>query len=226
MLTRAGHEVVQFDGPVLELLTESRIRFDQRLAGLGPDILAEEFQADRFLARLRADDNTRGIGDALLEQRNVAGIGNLWKSEGCFDAGIDPWRPVSALTDAEVLSIIDVLRPRMLESARTGKQGAGRRVFRRHGEACSRCGAKIRARRAGRRQPHYLLVSGMSALKRVGHKGADLIAPGNTPASFDAALAAGVDMIEFDVLPHRDTGELRLAHDYEHFDHRGLADPR
>ncbi|WP_354699460.1 hypothetical protein DSM112329_05177 [Paraconexibacter sp. AEG42_29] len=53
---------------------------------------------------------------------------------------------------------------------------------------------------------------------RVGHKGADLIAPGNTPASFDAALAAGVDMIEFDVLPeHRDgTGELYLAHDYNH----------
>ena len=60
----------------------------------------------------------------------------------------------------------------------------------------------------------------MSALKKVGHKGADLIAPGNTQASFDAALAAGVDMIEFDVLPDRSTGELRLAHDYEHLDHR------
>ena len=53
-------------------------------------------------------------------------------------------------------------------------------------------------------------------MRRVGHKGADLIAPGNTEASFDAALAAGVDMIEFDVLPeHPDgTGELFLAHDY------------
>ncbi len=60
----------------------------------------------------------------------------------------------------------------------------------------------------------------MSALKRVGHKGADRIAPGNTPESFDAALAAGVDMIEFDVLPHRETGELHLAHDYEHLESR------
>jgi len=51
------------------------------------------------------------------------------------------------------------------------------------------------------------------ALRRVGHKGADLIAPGNTYASFDAALEAGVDMIEFDVLPARD-GALILAHDY------------
>jgi glycerophosphoryl diester phosphodiesterase len=57
----------------------------------------------------------------------------------------------------------------------------------------------------------------MPALKRIGHKGADLIAPGNTLASFDAALAAGVDMVEFDVLTeHRDgTGRLVLAHDYD-----------
>ncbi len=58
-------------------------------------------------------------------------------------------------------------------------------------------------------------------VKRVGHKGADRIAPGNTLASFDAALDAGVDMIEFDVLPHRETGELHLAHDYEHLEGRG-----
>jgi glycerophosphoryl diester phosphodiesterase len=63
----------------------------------------------------------------------------------------------------------------------------------------------------------------MSAVKRVGHKGADLLAPGNSPASFDAALAAGVDMIEFDVLPALGgdgrpdavRGELLLAHDYD-----------
>jgi len=54
----------------------------------------------------------------------------------------------------------------------------------------------------------------MPALRRVGHKGADLIVPGNTLASFAAALAAGVDMIEFDVLPERGTGRLVLAHDY------------
>jgi glycerophosphoryl diester phosphodiesterase len=62
-------------------------------------------------------------------------------------------------------------------------------------------------------------VSTVSALRRIGHKGADLIVPGNTPASFDAALAAGVDMIEFDVLPAvRDDPEspLVLAHDYAH----------
>jgi glycerophosphoryl diester phosphodiesterase len=61
----------------------------------------------------------------------------------------------------------------------------------------------------------------MSALIRVGHKGADALAPGNTLASFDAALAAGVDMIEFDVLARRDGGgELYVAHD------RGVLDLR
>ena len=59
-------------------------------------------------------------------------------------------------------------------------------------------------------------------MRRIGHKGADLIVPGNTPASFDAALALGVDMIEFDVLPEHQhtpaTGRLLLAHDYDHVD--------
>jgi glycerophosphoryl diester phosphodiesterase len=60
-------------------------------------------------------------------------------------------------------------------------------------------------------------VTPARTLKRIGHKGADLIAPGNTLASFDAALEAGVDMVEFDVLPeHRDgSGRLVLAHDYD-----------
>ena len=57
--------------------------------------------------------------------------------------------------------------------------------------------------------------AGRARLRRVGHKGADLIAPGNTYASFDAALAAGVDMIEFDVLPESHGDRLILAHDYE-----------
>ena len=73
-------------------MTEGRVRFDQRLAGLGPDVLAAEFDSERFIARLRADDPTRPFGDALLDQRNVAGIGNIWKAEGCWEA---PGRPVA-----------------------------------------------------------------------------------------------------------------------------------
>jgi endonuclease-8 len=149
VLSRGGHQVVEFDGPVLELLTDSRTRFDQRLAGLGPDILADAFDYPRFLGRLRGDDPGRGIGDALLDQRNVAGIGNLWKSEGCWEAAVDPWRPVAGVADAEAVAIIDAVRPLMLDSARTGDQNTHRSVFRRHGQPCLRCGAKILARGQG-----------------------------------------------------------------------------
>jgi len=149
VLERGGHQVVEFDGPVLELLTEGRARSDQRLAALGPDVLAESFDFERFAARLRADDPTRGIGDALLDQRNVAGIGNIWKAEGCWEAAIDPWRRVSDVSDAEARLIIELVRPRMLESALSGRMRDQPRVFRRVGQPCSRCGGRIRARGQG-----------------------------------------------------------------------------
>src|SRR5918998_1736735 len=111
VMRTAEHEVVEFDGPVLELMTDSRTRFDQRLAALGPDILAPEFDERRYLALLREDDQTRGIGDALLDQRNVAGIGNIWKSESCFAAQIDPWRRVSQVSDCQAVAIVRQARP-------------------------------------------------------------------------------------------------------------------
>jgi endonuclease VIII len=149
VLRAAGHEVVQFDGPVLELMTAGRARFDQRISGLGPDILGAELDEARFLARLRDDDPTRPIGDALLDQRTIAGIGNLWKSEGCFAAQVDPWRPLSAVTDEEALRIVRLTRPRMQESARDGHQDRFRTIYRHAGRPCPRCGAPIRERGQG-----------------------------------------------------------------------------
>jgi endonuclease VIII len=142
-------EVVQFDGPVLELLTESRTRSDQRLAGLGPDVLVHPFDSARFLRRLREDDPTRPIGDALLDQRTIAGIGNMWKAEACFAAAIDPWRAAGAVSDEEALSIVDVARREMSRSAREGVIARPRAVYDRAGEPCPRCGEPIRARGQG-----------------------------------------------------------------------------
>ncbi|MBD0282553.1 MAG: DNA glycosylase, partial [Thermoleophilaceae bacterium] len=137
VIRTAEHEVVQFDGPVLELMTDSRTRFDRRLASLGPDVLAHDFDERRFLARLRDDDPSRGIGDALLDQRNVAGIGNAWKSEGCFLAGIDPWRRLDDLTDEERVSVVRRVRPPMLQSVEA--RGETRRwVYERSGLPCRR----------------------------------------------------------------------------------------
>jgi endonuclease-8 len=150
LVMRVGdQEVVQFDGPVLELMTESRTRFDQRLAGLGPDILAPELDEPRFLRRLREDDPTRPIGDALLDQRTIAGIGNIWKCEGCFLAGIDPWRPTGRVSDEEALAIVRAARPRMQRSAEHGHRAVRREIYDRSGRPCPRCGTPIAQRGQG-----------------------------------------------------------------------------
>ena len=150
VLRTAEHDVVQFDGPVLELMTEPRTRFDLRLAALGPDILAAELDEPRFLTRLREDDPTRGIGDALLDQRNIAGIGNVWKSEGCFDAAIDPWRRIADVSDDEALAIVRAIRPRMQDSVSRGGHIRGLQVYDRAGRPCPRCTKNlIRARGQG-----------------------------------------------------------------------------
>jgi endonuclease-8 len=149
VLRTAEGEAVQFDGPLLELLTSARARFDRRLAQLGPDILAAELDERAFLRRLREDDPTRPIGDALLDQRTIAGIGNLWKVEGCFEAAVDPWRTTGSVSDDEALAIVRAARPRMQQSARDGMQDLHRTIYGRAGRPCPRCGAPIRSRGQG-----------------------------------------------------------------------------
>jgi endonuclease-8 len=151
VIERGDDAVLQLRGPVLELMTESRTRFDQRLAGLGPDILAPELDEAAFLRRLRADDPTRAIGDALLDQRTIAGIGNLWKSEGCFAAQVDPWRPIGRVGDEEALAIVRELRPRMRASAADGRQDVWRQIYNAAGRPCPRCGppSLVKGRRQG-----------------------------------------------------------------------------
>jgi endonuclease-8 len=147
---RVGDQwILERDGPLLELITDGRTRFDQRLAGLGPDVLADAFDADGFRARLRSDDPTRPFGDALLDQRNVAGIGNIWKAEGCWEAGVSPWRALGAVDVEQALAVVDAVRPRMLRSASMGPRAIEPRVYGRAGRPCPRCGTNIRARGQG-----------------------------------------------------------------------------
>ena len=145
VLRGSGHDVVQFDGPVLELMTASRARFDQTLAALGPDVLAPEFDHERFLRRLREEDPTRPIGDALLDQRTVAGLGTIWRTEGCFAAGVDPWRPTGEVSDDEALAVIAAVRPRMARSAAEGFDPRHTRIYGRPGRPCPRCGGPVRS---------------------------------------------------------------------------------
>jgi endonuclease-8 len=148
VIRTADHDVVQFDGPVLELMTDGRSRFDQRLARLGPDILAPELDEQLFLLRMRGDDQTRGLGEALLDQRNVAGIGNIWKAEGCFAAAINPWRRLADVPDDELLAVVRAVQPLMRASVQNGFP-KDVQVYRRTGRPCPRCSTRIEARGQG-----------------------------------------------------------------------------
>jgi len=150
LVLRSGDwEVVQFDGPVLELMSDARARLDPRLAALGQDVLGESFDVERILRRLRADDPARQIGDALLDQRIVAGIGNLWKAELCFATGIDPWRQLATLQDQEAVSLLELAHKLMRESVQDGYRARPRAVYKRAGLPCRRCATIIRQRGQG-----------------------------------------------------------------------------
>ncbi len=147
LVIRCGdREVIQFDGPVLELMTDGRTRLDQRIAGLGPDCVARQaFDEARFIRRLREDDPTRPIGDALLDQRIVAGMGTVWRSEACWRAEVDPWRLVAQVSDEEALRCVSAVRPFMQLSATDGFQNRHVQVYGRGGAKCRRCGTKVHA---------------------------------------------------------------------------------
>jgi endonuclease VIII len=152
LVMRAGEwEVVQFDGPVLELMSERRIRSDRRLAELGPDVFGEDFEEALFLRRVHAEDPSRPIGDALLDQRILAGIGNVWKAEACFAASLYPWRLAGEVSDEQALAVVSVIRDYM-SRATQAPAGDGARpsaVYKRAGRPCLRCSSRIRARGQG-----------------------------------------------------------------------------
>jgi endonuclease-8 len=138
---------VNFNGSSMRIVREAELGRDPRLARLGPDLLAPDLSPESAGASLGRAESDRELGDALLDQTLIAGIGNIFKSEGCFAARIDPWRKVGDLEPADLELVAAETRSLMLSSAETGR--AQMRVYRRAGSPCPRCGAVIRARRQG-----------------------------------------------------------------------------
>jgi endonuclease-8 len=136
------HEAVLWNGPVLELVRDGGM-----LAHLGPDILDAPPDLEAMLERLRAAPAGREVGDALLDQRLVAGIGNMWRSEALWAARVSPWRVLGQVEDVELRAVLDAAHRMM----RAGVEGARplRRVYRRAGRACSRCGGVVRSHPQG-----------------------------------------------------------------------------
>ncbi|MEU9190900.1 DNA-formamidopyrimidine glycosylase family protein [Streptomyces sp. NPDC048484] len=147
--------------PVLELL---RTADEDRAVGhLGPDLLGPDWDPGKALANLRRDPD-RALGEALLDQRNLAGIGNVYKSELCFLLRVTPWLPVGRLS-TEYAAHLPTLAKKLLEANRerptritTGRRDQNLFVYGRASRPCLRCGTAIRVSNQGdgsRERPTY-----------------------------------------------------------------------
>lgn len=147
---------VAFDTPVLELLTDAQLRRSKPLIELGPDLLSRAFDEDEALHRLRRRDGVE-LGNALLDQRTVAGIGNVYKSEVAFMERLDPWAPVATFTDAQLRDVLRTAQRLLNANVRGGARvttgsmarGGALWVYGRGGRPCRRCGTIIGHARQG-----------------------------------------------------------------------------
>ena len=134
VLRGAEWQAVQRRGPVLEL---GRGRTDR----LGPDIMVRPPDLNEMVSRFRAADQTRAVGEALLDQTLVAGIGNMWKAEALFSAELKPWVALRSVDDDQLRRVLSAAASLMQSPRRRG----GHAVYRRAGRPCGRCGTTIRS---------------------------------------------------------------------------------
>jgi len=155
-----AHVAAQYGGPRLHLF-EPGVPVPG-LAALGPDLLDPEVSPGAAMAAaLAAADPARAVGEAIVDQRVVAGIGNVVKSEALFMCGIDPWRAVGAIDAAAAAELGETAARILADGVRAGgplvthrSPGAppwrgGRWVYRRAGRPCRRCGTQVRSRGQG-----------------------------------------------------------------------------
>jgi endonuclease VIII len=146
VLATAGWDAVGYRLPVVDLLPTAE---EDRVVGhLGPDLLGPDWDVAEAVRRLTAQPE-RPIGEALLDQRNLAGIGNLYKAEVLFLSGVHPWAPVGEVADlpgmvelARRLLLLNRDRPAQVT---TGDPRRGRQhwVYDRDGKPCRRCGTPL-----------------------------------------------------------------------------------
>ena len=139
VLRSNGHEALLWNGPVLEL--------SRRARRVGPDILAEPADFEAMISNLRRERQSRELGDALLDQRLVAGIGNLWRAEALWQARLSPWLALAETSDEELERVLQQAARLMRASLEEGRPE--RAVYRRAGRPCPRCGELIRSHGQG-----------------------------------------------------------------------------
>lgn len=165
VIATAGYEAVAFNVPVAEFIPARDIEHHDELRRLGPDLLGDDFDTAEALRRFRRHAGL-AIADALLDQRIVAGAGNVYKSEVLFACRIDPFAAVESLTDAQLTAIVDTARkflranvgsslPAMTtytgyrRTTRLGNPSDRLWVYGRGGKPCRRCETPIAVRKHG-----------------------------------------------------------------------------
>jgi endonuclease VIII len=133
-------EATQWNGPVLQLGVHAA-------RGLGPDLLAPGAAPAEIVARLRLVEQSRLVGEALVDQRVVAGIGNMWLAEALWHAQVSPWSSLAGVSDDDLQRTLAWAQDAMRASV-DGRRSA-RAAYRRAGRGCPRCGEPIRSRGLG-----------------------------------------------------------------------------
>ena len=155
---------VGFNVPVAEFHTEESLRRKPELRELGEDLLSEDFDTEAALEKLKSLANEE-IGIALLNQRVMAGIGNVYKSEICFGCRVNPFARIQSLNDAQLRCLVETARKFLKANVRqesgggiftytgfrrtTGRDNPAKRlwVYGRRALPCTQCGTKIEARK-------------------------------------------------------------------------------
>ena len=161
-----GAVAVCFDAPVVELLEQRAEALHAPLGGLGPDLLSPDFDADEAIRRLRDPSRARrSVAEALTDQRALAGIGNVYKSEILFIERVSPFAEVESLDDETLARVVSTARRLLLANVTggrgpervttTGDRGASGPlyVYGRSGRPCRRCRTLIARGRQGTELP-------------------------------------------------------------------------
>jgi endonuclease-8 len=140
VLRGAEWEAVQWNGPVLTIGTRT-------VDALGPDVVADDVEVDDLVQAVREADPYRAVGEMLLDQRVVSGIGVMWLAEMLWEARISPWASAGEVGDDELRSAFAWCRA-MMRAAVRGSRPL-RSVYRRAGRPCRRCGGPVAIGRIG-----------------------------------------------------------------------------
>ncbi len=166
----AEWEAVAFNVPIAEFHSARSLARSSQVPRLGPDILSEEFTVAGGISRLKeyaAEHPDTEIAVTLLNQRVLAGLGNVYKSEVAFAAGVNPFRALRTITEKEMELLVEFAQRYMKANVAEGKgdgivtYSGNRRtthamdrkerlwVYRRQGQECRRCGAAVMMRKQG-----------------------------------------------------------------------------